>query len=482
MNVVVVGGGVGGCTVGLALARRGHQVRILEADPLPDESTPTAAFATSRPGAPQAHQTHGFLARIVRELRAHAPDVLEDLLAAGCFTLPTTADLGPAQPGDEDLSVLIVRRTTFEWVLRHAALREPAVEFITGVAVGVDFADTPVALPTVVGVRVDDGRVLDADLVVVATGRRSAVPAWLAAGGVEIPETVHASGLMYVTRWYHRDPERAGELDPKLGGDLGFVKYLAVPGDADTLSITLAIRPDDSELRAALLDPAGFDAACRLLPGPDQFFRGDALTAISDVLPMGGLLNRRRDFTTADGEPRVLGFHAIGDAHTCTNPLYGRGCSLALVQAFAVADAVAAHPDDAAARTRAYEAVSTREVLPSFDFAVRMDQLGADPAGRGLAGAGEDPTVKGLAAVFAAAATDPILGRGVLRIWNLVATFEDLMADPAFMARALEVMGDPDAYPAPVALGPRRSDVLAALRVTVGDGTRDEVECEGAPG
>jgi hypothetical protein len=160
----------------------------------------------------------------------------------------------------------------------------------------------------------------------------------------------------------------------------------------------------------------------------------------------------------------VLGFHAVGDAHTCTNPLYGRGCSLALIQAFAVVEVFVRHPDDALARGREFEAVSIREVWPSFDFAVQMDRLGADPAGRSIgARADADPAMKGLAAVFAAAATDPILGRGVLRIWNLCATLDDLMADPAFMARALEVMGDPDAYPAPDAPGPRRSELLAAL-------------------
>ena len=53
---------------------------------------------------------------------------------------------------------------------------------------------------------------------------------------------------------------------------------------------------------------------------------------------MGGLLNRLRRFTDDDGRPLVLGFHAVGDAHTCTNPLYGRGCSLALVQALLLAE------------------------------------------------------------------------------------------------------------------------------------------------
>ncbi|MGZ4795690.1 MAG: FAD-dependent oxidoreductase [Acidimicrobiia bacterium] len=463
MKIVIVGGGVGGLAAALALGRAGHAVTIVEADALPEESTPEAAFAASRKGAPQAHQTHGFLARIVRELRQHAPDVLDDLLAAGCFTLPTTVNLGPARPGDDDLAVLVVRRTTFEWVLRHAALGEANVSVLTASVAGLDVAPDPGGPPTVTGVVLADGERLAADAVVAANGRRSAIPDWFVAAGVDLPETIHPSGLMYLTRWYHRDAASAAELDPKLGGDLGFVKYLAVPGDGDTLSITLAIRPDDAELRAALLDADGFDRACRMLPGPDQFLRDGGLVPIGGVRPMGGLLNRWREFTDDDGEPRVLGFHALGDAHTCTNPLYGRGCSLALVQAFALAQAFTTYPDDPVARGREYEAVNQREVRPSFDFAVQLDRMGADPAGRSAGAGSTDPATRALAAVFTAAATDPVLGRGVLRFWNLLAGFEDLMADPEFMARAMEVMGNPDDYAPTEPDGPRRRDVLAAL-------------------
>jgi flavin-dependent dehydrogenase len=231
-----------------------------------------------------------------------------------------------------------------------------------------------------------------------------------------------------------------------------------VPGDGDTLSITLAIDPEDGDLRQALSDPDGFEAACRLLPGPDQFFRDGPLEPVGGVRPMGGLLNRLRTFTDDDGRPRVLGFHAVGDAHTCTNPLYGRGCSLAVIQALAVAKALAEHPDDPVARAEAYEAFSAKDVTPSYVWAVQMDRAGADPSS-----AGGDGTGKAMAAVFVAAATDPVLGRGLARFWNLLASAEDLLADSAYTTRMMEVMADPDAYPIPDRLGPSRGELLAAL-------------------
>jgi 2-polyprenyl-6-methoxyphenol hydroxylase-like FAD-dependent oxidoreductase len=469
-RVLICGGGVGGLVTALALGRSGHEVTLVEQDRIEPLASAEEAFATERRGAPQVHQTHGFLARLQVTLRDRFPDVLEDLLAAGGTTMPMTARLGEPRPGDEDLKVIIVRRSTLEWVLRKAVHAQPHVTIETGVGVDglVSTAVDEAGRPIVSGVRLDDGRLLEADVVVGATGRRGPVPAWLADLGVDLPEALVESRLMYLTRWYHRP---AAELppDPKLGGDLRFVKYLAVPGDGDTLSVTLAVGSEDHELRKALLDPDRFDRACHLLPGPNLFFNGDTppMEPIGDVRPMAGLLNRLRHFTDADGQPLVLGFHALGDAHTTTNPLYGRGCSLAAVQACLLADAFAQHPGDPVARAAAYEAGNVREVQPWYDSAVEMDRMGADPAGTTAFGGGEGGPGRAMAAVFVAAATDPIIGRGIARFMNLLQTPAQLLTDGELMTRIAEVMSDPDAYPPPPNEGPGRRELLAQLGATV---------------
>ena len=63
------------------------------------------------------------------------PDVLAELIAAGGTTMPMTAALGEPRPGDDDLKVIIVRRSTLEWVLRKAVAAQDHVRVRTGAGV-----------------------------------------------------------------------------------------------------------------------------------------------------------------------------------------------------------------------------------------------------------------------------------------------------------------------------------------------------------
>jgi 2-polyprenyl-6-methoxyphenol hydroxylase-like FAD-dependent oxidoreductase len=445
-DVVVIGGSVAGMATALALGRAGHRVTLIERDPLPEIADPDAAFATERRGTPQSHQTHGFLARMTKVLRERFPDVYASLLASGIETISPFDSWEDHDPSDDELAILIMRRTTFEWVLRRAVRAEPGVVFRSGVGVGGLLASEGIGgLPQVVGVTLDDGSVVHGSAVA-CTGRRSDVPKWLAPLGVEVPEQVTDTDLIYLTRWYRRETTGA-ELNPRLGGDLGFVKYLAIPGDGDTLSLTLAIPATDPELRRALLDSDRFDQACRLLPGPASFFEpAGALTGLGAVRPMSGFINRLRTFTVPDGSPTVLGFHAVGDAHTCTNPFYGRGCSLALVQAALLADAFTAHPDDPAARASAYEAGSAQEVEPWFHASVMSDsqRQNADPS------SDADRFARRFGAlvleVMFGAVPDPVVARGLMRLVNLLVRPDQLFTDTDFVARVLALVNDPQSF------------------------------------
>jgi 2-polyprenyl-6-methoxyphenol hydroxylase-like FAD-dependent oxidoreductase len=448
----------------LALGRLGHQVTVLERDALSEFGDAEEAFAAERHGAPQAHQTHGFLARLTVVLRERFPDVLTALRVAGAESMTLTGSLGVPEPGDEDLNTLIVRRTTFEWALRDAVRREPGVTYRSDTSVkGLVVAEGMSGRPHVIGARLADGSEISGD-VVACTGRRGAVPSWLAELGVDLAEEVVDSEIVYLTRWYRRPADLTVDVDPRLGGDFGYLKYLAIPCDGSTFSVTLAVRSKDKELRSLLLHPDAFDRACRVLPGPDRFFASDAIEPTGPVRPMGGLINRLRHFTDRDGLPLVTGFHAVGDAHTCTNPMYGRGCALAFVQATLLADSFAAHPDDPTKRAASYEALSAREVEPWFHSAVMMDSFGE---GNGEGGP-PDLFMRKFGALIAdvmlGRAADPVIARGLLRMINTLIRPDELMADSEFIGRISSYFAGPEpATPDLDALRVSRGTLLEAV-------------------
>jgi voltage-gated potassium channel Kch len=218
MHVIVVGGGVSGLGSALVLARQGHDVTVVERDDTPMPSSADDAFEWDRRGAPQVRHSHAFLARLVGLLRRDYADIYASLLAEGATEmrfgddLPDTITNFEREAADDELVMLACRRTTFEWVLRRAALAEGRVTFRTGV--GVDGlltepgSSTDAPVPHVTGVHLADGSTITADLTVVAAGRRSALSDWLlAAGAAPVAEEVDDTGIVYFSRFY-RLPRR----------------------------------------------------------------------------------------------------------------------------------------------------------------------------------------------------------------------------------------------------------------------------------
>lgn len=437
VRVAVVGAGIGGLTAAIGLARAGHEVTVIERDDTPMPNDVEGAFAWERKGAPQVRHTHGFPALIRATLRDRFPDVLDALRAAGVgevSILPesVTPDMPNYARDFDDLHVLSARRTTLEWVLRRCALAENGVTFDTGAAVD----------------GLDDTRLAHADVIVAATGRRDNVPGWFAARGVTIAEEEHPTGTIYLSRFY-----RATDDVPMgyRGGRRAGIGFVLAGADNGTYSATLAVPSGDAELRAHLLDADRFEAALPLFRemAPVVARQG---TPITDVQTMGGLINRRRVFVDANGEPLSPGFFTIGDAHTCTNPVYGRGSSLATLQAVLVCDALAAHPDDMVAASRAYEAASEARIRPWYEMSLMTDKPeAADFSGFDLQSMRR-----------ATASTDPEIATLMTKMMSLLITPQEAFGDPAIVQRLEQA-----AAPKERALDPNykpltREDILAS--------------------
>lgn len=469
-DVVVIGAGVGGLGSALALARSGHRVTVVERDNVSMPPTPHAAFDEwRRRGAPQTRHSHAFLARLRNVLRDRNPDVLAALLDAGATEIdflrhppPGMGPLAP-EPADADLVGLACRRTTFEWVLRRTALAVPAITLRPGSVEGLLAEPGTAGVPHVTGVGLAGGEAMPADLVVDAGGRRSPLPAWLAAiGAGPVPESVGDTGIVYSSRFYRMLSEDDDPAEHGLVvGDLGYLKYAVFPGDNGTLSITYGVHTDDPEMRR-VLHPGPFTEVAAHMPALRRWVEPGRCQPISDVEVMAGLVNRLRRFVIG-GRPLATGVYAVGDSSVCTNPLYGRGCSLALAHAELLADTLEAVGDDPVASAVAFAEVTRREIEPWYGSAVAQDRHDRDPApldaDDGWVGMGEVMR-HGL---LPAARLDPAVFRAFMRTFNLLDPPDAMMHDPKVMLGVWAAWQD-RANRAPLPrLGPDRAELLQLL-------------------
>ena len=171
-----------------------------------------------RGGVPQGRHAHGLLARglqVVEELFPGATDALRGSAGRGWPTSVTTAcGASPSDRSrrfDTEMRMLMVSRPLLEWSLRQRLLADPGVELREDAsALDLRFSRDARRVDGVV-VRGRDGGesvVLDADLVVDATGRASRTPEWLARRGYPVPvEEVRRVDKRYATRRFVSGPD-----------------------------------------------------------------------------------------------------------------------------------------------------------------------------------------------------------------------------------------------------------------------------------
>jgi 2-polyprenyl-6-methoxyphenol hydroxylase-like FAD-dependent oxidoreductase len=393
-RIIIVGAGIAGLSTALALSRAGYEVTVLERDVAPPAGAPHALFATwERPGVPQFRHSHGFLACLRNLLRDRYPELLAALRQAGAQERHIGDSLPPVLapsytpgPGDDDLTALLCRRTTFEVVLQRYVRDQPRVQLHAGIQVTGILSTAEGGVPRLTGLTAcatDRQIQLLGDIIIDATGRRSPFPAWLRALSILIEEETEPTGIIYYTRFYRlrqssMEPERS---DHSSMGDLGYVKFGVFPADNRTFSLTLAIPTVETDLRL-LRHSEVFTRVCQALPALAPWTEPQRAEPLSSVLAMGELHSSYRR-VVSQGQTKVLGYFAVGEAAVHTNPLYGRGCSLSFLHAHLLAD-VLRRVRDPVAQVVQFDAATHAQIRPFYTAAVRRDREGRERARQGV--------------------------------------------------------------------------------------------------
>jgi 2-polyprenyl-6-methoxyphenol hydroxylase-like FAD-dependent oxidoreductase len=360
-DALIVGAGIAGLTLAMALHDKGFKVTILERDPAPPHETEAT---WRRPGVPHALQPHFFMGRLRELIGERYPRLLESMrhegVGEGAFARyihPSLLAHYRPRPEDATLTVLAARRTSLERLMRRYVEQERLAAVISDATVRrLLFADGEDRL-RVCGAEVEvRGRVetFRSDLIIDASGRHGNIASMLLAAGARFDTERSDCSILYFTRWYRLLPRRKFPVISGLSGQIydDFVAG-ALPADNGLFSVTLQVHKDDPEFVALAKDPERFEALCRALPAIAPWIEPERAEPLGEIHGFGMMDYFWRSLIV-DDVPQVLGFFFIGDTAIRSNPKFGRGCTWAALGAHLLADTLA-EISDPEERLKRYE-------------------------------------------------------------------------------------------------------------------------------
>lgn len=467
-GVVTVGGGVVGLELGVMLARDGHDVVQLERDPDPPPDSVDAAWERwSRRGVAQFRLGHVFLARWRTIVETELPELLPAMEAAGALRTNPLLEApeqlhGGVRPDDGRYGLVTGRRVLVEKVVAELAEKTPGLTVRRGVAVAglLTGASVVPGVPHVTGVRTEDGSEIAADVVIDASGRRSALPSWLAATGARPPlEELDDSGFIYYGRHYRSED---GSLPVALGGTLqnyGSISSLTLAADRGHWAVIVVARADDAALRR-LKDVETWEKVVRSLPTVAHWI--DAEPVEDRIVVMSKIEDRIRHLRL-DGRPVATGLLPTGDAWACTNPSLGRGASIGTMHAVVARDCLRG-AEDPAVLAESYATATGEVVEPWYQATLAFDRARLDEMGRIAAGAPEGalaPEYEMARAMQAATLRDPDCFRAMLDVMLVHDLPGAVLARPGIRDKVVELGGGWRDEPA---FGPDREALVELAR------------------
>lgn len=331
------------------LARRGHQVVLVDRDGGPDENG-----EWNRRGVMQFDLPHFFRPGVKQAICEEVPELWSAIQLAGGL---------PARPPGfpEEMTGIQCRRRIFDRAMWNFTSAEPGVFRLTG------HADRVVVSDGRVTGLVVDGAQVDADLVIVATGRAGKL-------GDELRAPGHGGscGFSYAARQYVAKPgvETPNWGLPKMAVHDGYFAMI-FPQDARTIT-ALIVRPTFDTRLLELRHNAAFQAAAAAVPLLAEWTDPDRWDSITDVQSGSNLSNFYRGQRNSDGAV-TPGLVFVGDAVCTTNPAAGRGVALGMRQARTLVALLDEHGTDLAQVASDLDDWCTANIRPWYDDHVYWD-------------------------------------------------------------------------------------------------------------
>lgn len=369
-HAVVIGASMAGLLSARALADAYEQVTIVERDRLPE-------VGEGRKAVPQGRHVHLLLPAGLACLDELLPGSSDELAAAGAnpfgpdelrfevqgHAVNRAVSGGGAQPSLSASRPLLeghVRRRVRELENVAVVERSDAVGLVTEDGSG-----------RVAGVRVrgrdgdGDEELLDADLVVAASGRAARVPAWLEELGYgRPPEEKLAVDILYATRSLRREPtDLGGDKWVLVGARPGWPRTLVMSAvEDDRWLVTLAGYGSEHHPPS---DEEGFMRFAAEVGPPEIVEAIEGAEPLSEIVTHRFPANQRRSY-----ERLPDGLLVAGDAIASFNPLYGQGMTVAALEAVALRRCL---EDGRAGLERRFLAAAEKHVEHAWEMAVGSD-------------------------------------------------------------------------------------------------------------